>query len=185
MVVLCIWGLNDHWQWLLVFRPEDQGAWTALTAQLVHWNNYHLLMNIAGLWLLMLVQLLLGIRISFLVYLLAYLACSLGLLFQPELAPYAGLSAFLYAWSALLILAVSNLTVGVRAVFYGLVALWLFSEWFGWVPGHLDPVLIDSQVATSMHLWGWFSSLVIYLIVLRCTMSRNALAALLSVRSLC
>lgn len=78
-------------------HPFDQ-PWRWWTAAFVHWSRWHLVANLAGLALVAALGLRAGLPTrAALAWLFAWPFTHLGLLFQPDLAQYGGLSGVLHA----------------------------------------------------------------------------------------
>lgn len=144
---------------LLDWQPERLGAqpWRAVTAAFVHWTPRHLAANLAGCAVLAL----LGWRASLggraaVAGLVALPLTQLGLLLQPELVRYAGLSGVLHGLVA--ITALTLLTRSGRDRWIGIgIALGLAAKLALEQP--LGPVLrptpgFDFPVAPFAHLSG-------------------------------
>lgn len=108
LLLLLIFILPETIKSTLTFEREliIQGQWwRVLTGQWVHWGTAHLLLNIAGVWLvwLLFAEFATGWRFGLTIVLIG-LASNLGmLLFDPTIDYYVGFSGTLYglfAWGA-------------------------------------------------------------------------------------
>ncbi|OCW97492.1 rhombosortase [Alishewanella sp. HH-ZS] len=136
----------------MIWRGE---LWRLLSGQLLHSNVYHLLMNLAGLAVLMILHGRLPGRLAVgWQLLLLLLATALALLLlAPEIDIYVGLSGMLHG--LLCYGAVADLRQGYRSgmlILIGVSAKLALEQWQG-----PDPVLgaqIGAEVAIDAHLLG-------------------------------
>uniref|UniRef100_A0A486XQI2 Membrane protein, Rhomboid family n=1 Tax=Rheinheimera sp. BAL341 TaxID=1708203 RepID=A0A486XQI2_9GAMM len=152
--------------WLLYERNAlVQGQiWRAFSAHLLHSNHWHLLMNIAGLLLVMLLH---GGYYHWRSLLLLWLLCagsisSMLYLFSPQIHVYVGLSGLLHAMLAMG--AIKDIQLKQRSgilLLAGLLAKVLWEQWQGPDPALAE--LINASVATDAHLYGVFSGAVVAL----------------------
>ncbi|WAC74483.1 rhombosortase [Roseateles sp. SL47] len=97
---LLVWGEPEAWQNALVWRPEVAWAqpWRAFTSAWIHWSPQHLVANLAGCAVVGL----LGVTARLghaeaLAWALAWPLTQFGLLWEPQLARFGGLSGVLHA----------------------------------------------------------------------------------------
>ena len=167
LALLCLvlaW-LPEPLQQLLQYQRDAIGQgqlWRLLTGHLLHSNNWHLLMNLAGLLLAMLLH---GSyyrgKMLTLQWLLCGLAISLALYYySPQIHIYVGLSGLLH----------SMLTLGaLRDIHLKMLTGWLLlagllvkvsvEQWQG--PDAQLAQLIDASVAIDAHLYGVIAGLAI------------------------
>jgi rhomboid family GlyGly-CTERM serine protease len=168
MVLLAL--LPEHWQLLLRYNRSDLVSghyWQLVTGHLLHSNYWHLLMNLGGLMLAMLLharyftwhQLLWQWLLS------AVLISTCLYTFTADMQSYVGLSGLLHAM--LIQGAVKDIQhrqSGGWLLAGGLVAKVLWEQWHG--PDPQLAQLIDASVATDAHLYGVLAGLSITLLVL-------------------
>lgn len=141
----------------LVYQKNaiDNGEiWRVFTGHLFHTNLNHLLLNLAGLWLLWSLhgQYYKPLQYVFLV-LISALVTSMGIYYFSDIKQYVGLSGLLHGvfiWGAVLDI-VNKLKSG-YLLLIGVVAKVAHEQ----VYGASDDVasLIDANVAIDAHLWG-------------------------------
>jgi rhomboid family GlyGly-CTERM serine protease len=135
----------------------NQGEiWRLFTANLVHFGWVHTLMNIAAL-LLCCVALLNETSVKQFSALLLWCCLSVGLgvyLFNPEYAPYAGLSGALHGLIVAGLLPSRIYPVSVRALALVLVVAKLWNENSGDYEATDLQQLIPAAVAVESHLYG-------------------------------
>ena len=155
---------------LLAYRRSDisDGQWWRLiTGNLLHTNHWHLLMNIAGLLLVMLLH---GGYYRWRMFLLLWLFCagtisSMLYLFSPQIHSYVGLSGLLHAMLAMG--AIKDIQLKQRSgilLLAGLLAKVLWEQWQGPDPALAE--LINASVATDAHLYGVVAGVIIGLSLL-------------------
>jgi rhomboid family GlyGly-CTERM serine protease len=151
---------------LLAYRRDDIGLgeyWRLFTGNLLHTNIWHLLMNLAGFWVIMLLhqQYYRSVGFSFLFVALCWLQ-GIGLyLFYPSLLGYVGLSGMLhglFTYGAL-----KDISVGMRSgylLFIGVIVKVGYEQWFG----ASDQVteMIGARVATESHLVGVVTGIIVF-----------------------
>lgn len=131
-------------------------AWRLLTGNLVHTNDYHLYLNLAGLWVFLL---LCGsvITIKLLISSIFISGISIGcalLLLHPEIRWYAGLSGVLYG--LFIIGSVCLALTGEIFSFCALLALIfikLGSVWLG-ETDDLTQNMIQAKIIDEAHIYG-------------------------------
>lgn len=151
--------------WLAYDRYALQGweTWRLLTANLVHTNGYHLVLNLAGLALLWLLH---AEHYRILRFLKVFGWCSLGtglaiFIGSPELIWYVGLSGALhgvFVWGACM-----DVASGLRSgwlLLLGITAKIGYEQ----VVGSSGAVaeLIQARVATDAHLYGAVCGLILF-----------------------
>lgn len=159
LVCIVLSLLPDAWQNTLQYqRGAIQGGeiWRLISAHLTHLNVPHLLMNLAGLWLIWLLfftpQAFTPLCLYRLVPILIGTALGL-LLFSPEVAWYRGLSGALHGLLALALLRqwhTQRLTGALLLVLF--VAKIAWEQLSGAVPG--SEAWIAGRVIVDAHLYG-------------------------------
>ena len=152
-------------QWLVYDRYALQGweTWRLLSANLVHTNGYHLLLNLAGLGLLWLLHAEHYRIIRFLkVFAWCSLATSMAIYIgSPELIWYAGLSGALhgvFVWGACM-----DIAAGVRSgwlLIAGVAAKIGYEQLYGSSASVAS--LIQANVAVDAHLYGAVSGGILF-----------------------
>lgn len=164
-VIVLLALLPHSWQQLLQYHRDAIAMgeyWRLFSGHLLHSNYWHLLMNLGGLLLAMLLH---GVysdyRQRVLSWLLSALAISLALYyFSPQLHIYVGLSGLLHAMLTLGALQdiQRKLTTG-WLLLAGLIGKVLWEQWHG--PDAGLAALINADVAIDAHLYGVCSGLAI------------------------
>jgi len=140
--------------------------WRLLTGNLIHTNHWHLLMNLAGFWVVVFIH-----RVHYgnrhLAWLLLTLCITegLGLWFAfPTLSAYVGLSGVLhglFAYGAL-----SDIKIGWRSGYLLLVGVMAKVTWEQTMGANAEVTqLIGARVAIEAHLVGLLSGIGIFLLV--------------------
>lgn len=157
-LAVLLYFFNSSIQDLLVFKPqsiEQFEFWRLISANFLHTNHAHLLLNSAGLVLLWVLH---GDAYRTSTYLTVFLICSLGttlglyVLF-PDLKWYVGLSGTLHGvfiWGAYL-----DIKRGFRTGWLLLIGGWIkvaYEFYFG--PSDELSGLIEANVAIESHLTG-------------------------------
>lgn len=129
--------------------------WRLLSGHLLHSNSYHLLMNIAGLMVMMLIHGALPQRLALLWQCLIFsTAISIGLwFFSPDIQLYVGLSGVLHA--LLCFGALLDIRQGYRSgylILVGVTAKIVSEQYFG--PDAELSAKIAAEVAINAHLYG-------------------------------
>ncbi|MCT7942997.1 rhombosortase [Shewanella holmiensis] len=137
--------------------------WRIVTGNLLHTNAWHLVMNLAGLWVIVFLHELHYKRHTPKLILLFISLCILegiGLyVFYPELKAYVGLSGVLHGLFTFG--AVMDIRKGLRSgylLLLGVVAKVAYEQYFGASAGITE--LINARVATESHLVGVFAGLI-------------------------
>ena len=167
LALLCLLLALTPDSWHLALRYSRAGLeqseyWRLITAHLLHSNNWHLLMNLAGL---LLVALLHGKYFSPAALLsqwfIAALLISIALYFgSAQIHAYVGLSGLLHAM--LMLGAVKDIQLKQRGgylLFAGLLLKVAYEQWQG--PDSDLATLIAANVAIDAHLYGVITGLVI------------------------
>lgn len=151
-------ALDAQWRFERLAVLDGQW-WRLLTANLVHTNTHHWLLNLAGLglacWLFPALK---NPRAWLLPLLICAVASTGGLLLYPEIAWYVGLSGCLHGLFAFG--ACQELQRGVRtagAVLALVLGKLAWEQWGGAEPGTAE--LIGARVVTEAHLWGGLAGL--------------------------
>ncbi|HEY9042683.1 MAG TPA: rhombosortase [Rheinheimera sp.] len=161
MLLLAV--LPEHTQTMLSYSREGIAAaeyWRLLTGHLVHSNNWHLLMNLGGLLLAMLLHAgCFSSRQLALYWLLCALAISMLLYVGSEqIHIYVGLSGLLHAMLTLGALKDIQLKINTGwLLLVGLIVKVSWEQWHG--PDEDLAKLINASVATDAHLYGVVSAL--------------------------
>lgn len=143
---------------------EQGQIWRLISGHLLHSNYWHLLMNLAGLLLVMLLH---GHYWRWQNLLLQWLSASVLIsialyLFSPEIVIYVGLSSLLHAM--LTIGALKDIQLKMKTgwlLLAGLIIKVGYEQWHG--PDQALAELINASVATDAHLFGVMSGLLIAL----------------------
>lgn len=161
MVLFAI--LPDSWQQLLQYNRADisnSQYWRLFTGHLLHSNHWHLLMNLAGLLLAMLLH---GSYYRGKMLTLQWLLCSLIIslalyYYSPEIHIYVGLSGLLHAMLTLGALKDIQLKLSTGwLLLAGLTGKVGWEQWQG--PDAKLAELINASVAIDAHLYGVCSGL--------------------------
>ncbi len=157
---------SSHWLAYDRYAIEGWETWRVITGNLVHTNSYHLLLNLAGLFLLWALH---GdhyrIGLFFKVFIWCCLATSVGLYaFSPGLVWYAGLSGALhglFAWGACM-----DIRNGLRSGWLLLVGV-AVKVGYEQLHGSSDDVasLINATVAVDAHLYGTLGGIVLFMVM--------------------
>ncbi|MDN5369521.1 MAG: hypothetical protein PWP74_829 [Shewanella sp.] len=140
--------------------------WRLLTGNLIHTNHWHLLMNLAGFWVVVFIH-----RVHYsnthLAWLLIALCITEGLglwIAFPTLSAYVGLSGVLhglFAYGAL-----SDIKIGWRSGYLLLVGVMAKVTWEQTMGANAEVTqLIGARVAIEAHLVGLLSGIGIFLLV--------------------
>ncbi len=172
--VIVVSGILIIGQWFqsdLFFNRNDinQGQWwKIITGNFTHSNIPHLLLNLSGLWILVLLFIDSITSITF-IFSAVFLAFAVGLglyFFTPELSGYYGFSGVLYGLyfvAAVLAILKNDLFTGVSvALLIGGKIIWDYKT--GGSQASAD--LIGIPVANDAHLYGFFGSLLIAVFLL-------------------
>ncbi|AQS36318.1 rhomboid family GlyGly-CTERM serine protease [Shewanella psychrophila] len=153
----------------LAYRRVEIGDgeyWRLLTGNLLHTNVWHLIMNLAGLWVIVLLH---HTHYRLLHFSLLFIACSLlqglGLyLFYPGLIGYVGLSGMLHGLFTYG--AIKDITVGLKSgylLLLGVIIKVSYEQIYG--ASREVTEMIGARVATEAHLVGVVSGILIFLLV--------------------
>lgn len=171
LILLCItaWFFEPcSGEWLAYDRFAVQGleTWRLLSANIVHTNGNHLLLNVAALLLLMFLH---SEHYRILRFFKLFVWCalftSIGIYcFSTDMIWYAGLSGALhgvFVWGALM-----DLRAGYKSgwvLLAGVVMKILYEQQFG---GSADmAALIDASVAVDAHLYGGLAGFTFYVLL--------------------
>lgn len=159
----------EAWQDALQYQREailNGQVWRLISGHLTHLNGPHLLMNLAGLWLIWLLFFTQTpcSRLCLFQLPLILLGCALGLtLFSPDLAWYRGLSGALHGLLALALLSQWSNQPSVGSLLLALFCAKLAWEQVGGpVPG--SEAWINGRVIVDSHLYGTISGSIIWII---------------------
>ena len=167
-LILIMLGGDGSAQWLRYDRAAIMGGeyWRLLTAHLTHLGWSHLLLNLAGLFLL---WALVGDRLNctgwLLLMLFSALSISAGLwLFDPQLRWYVGLSGVLHGvlLGGALLLALSSSREGLYLILITAAKL-LWEQLMGPMPG--SEATAGGKVIVNAHLYGALSGGVVVLLI--------------------
>jgi rhomboid family GlyGly-CTERM serine protease len=164
-VIVLLAILPPGWQQLLQYHRSAIGNgeyWRLFSGHLLHSNYWHVLLNLGGLLLAMLLH---GRYCTYRQLLCCWLLCALAIsllmyAFSPQLQIYVGLSGLLHAMLTLGALQdiQRKLTTG-WLLLAGLVGKVLWEQWQG--PDAGLAALINADVAIDAHLYGVSSGLLI------------------------
>ena len=163
LVTLLAGLLNEQWYQLLRYQSDlfsSGELWRLLTGQLLHLGWNHLLMNLAGLILIVMIFIERSVLCWWFETLVCALGVSLGLyLFSPEIYWYVGLSGLLHG---LLVAAiVDNLRQQPKVyglLLAGLAGKLLWEQLAGPLP--LSEQSIHGSIIVDAHLYGALCGLV-------------------------
>lgn len=145
---------------------EQGQLWRLISGHLLHSNYWHLLMNLAGLLLVMLLH---GSYWRWPSLLMQWLSSALLIsmalyLFSPQIAIYVGLSGLLHAM--LTIGAVKDIQLKMKTgwlLLAGLIIKVGYEQWHG--PDQALAELINASVATDAHLFGVLSAFILMIVM--------------------
>lgn len=131
-------------------------AWRLWSGNLIHTNHYHMLLNLAGFWIFLL---LCGstITLKLLIFSIFFAATVIGfalLTLHPEIKWYAGLSGVLYG--LFIIGAICLAAAGEMLSFIALTALIVIklgTSWFG-DSDAMTQTMIAARIVDEAHLYG-------------------------------
>ncbi|WP_299497313.1 rhombosortase [uncultured Shewanella sp.] len=161
--LLCIGLFFIHQDTLLAYRrlAIEQGQWwRIITGNLLHTNDWHLIMNLAGLWAILLLhkQHYSSIGLLWLLFILCLLQ-GIGLyLFYPNLLGYVGLSGVLHGLFSYGV--IQDCRTGYKSgylLLLGVIVKVTYEQIQGASPEVIK--LIGARVATEAHLVGLLSGL--------------------------
>ena len=180
VTILCI-GL--YWLNLadvLAYRRAEIGDgeyWRLLSGNLLHTNAWHLLMNLAGLWVIVLLH---HTHYRVLLFTSLFGLCCLlqgiGLyLFYPSLIGYVGLSGMLHGLFTYG--AIKDITTGLKSGYLLLLGV-IIKVSYEQVYGASQEVteMIGARVATEAHLVGVISGIIIFFLLYAITLLRKQTA---------
>lgn len=139
---------------------KDGQVWRLLTGNFLHTNHWHLLMNVAGLWTIVLLHEV-HYRAKDLAILIAVLALMQGLsllIFFPETKGYVGLSGVLHG--LFIYGAVRDINHGMKTGYLltlGVIVKVAYEQIYG--ASHEITALIGARVATESHFIGVVSGI--------------------------
>ncbi len=157
----------DNWQLALQYQRSalEQGQlWRTISGHLLHANHWHLLLNLAGLLLVLLLH---GRYFSVRQLLLQWLVYALAIsallyLFSTNIHSYVGLSGVLHAMLTLgAIKDVQQRDHSGNLLLAGLIAKVAYEQWQG--PDAELARLIGADVAIDAHLYGVITGLLLAL----------------------
>lgn len=159
--------LPEHWQALLRYSRSGVSSaeyWRLFSGHLLHSNYWHLLMNLGGLVLAMLLHAgCFNYRQLALQWLLSALAISVLLyIFASDIQIYVGLSGLLHAM--LTFGAIKDIQLKITTgwlLLAGLITKVAWEQWQG--PDAELAELINASVATDAHLFGVLTAVVLSL----------------------
>ncbi|WP_299798815.1 rhombosortase [uncultured Shewanella sp.] len=154
---------------LLAFRRSAIGAgdyWRLISGNLLHTNHWHLVMNLAGLWVLLLLFKPHFSALSFTsVFILLCALQGLGLyLFFPLLSGYVGLSGMLHGLFTYG--AIKDIAAGIKSGYLLLAGVFIkvgYEQIFG--ASEQVTQMIDARVATEAHLIGVVTGILLSILV--------------------
>lgn len=144
----------------------DGEYWRLLTGNLLHTNAWHLLMNLAGLWVIVLLY---HTHYRLMHFSILFTVCCLlqgvGLyLFYPGLIGYVGLSGMLHGLFTYG--AIKDITIGVKSgylLLFGVIIKVVHEQVYG--ASQEVTEMIGARVATEAHLVGVISGIFIFILV--------------------
>jgi rhomboid family GlyGly-CTERM serine protease len=170
-------SIADSFSYLRLSITQGQ-VWRLVTGNLLHTNVWHLLMNLAGLWVILFLHEMHYKKQPVLIYGLFLSLClfeGLGLYFYyPELLSYVGLSGVLHGLFSFG--AIMDIKKGYRSgylLFLGVLAKVYYEQSYGASSSVVE--LIDARVATESHLVGVISGIICSLIWLSYLYVRQSL----------
>nr|WP_232847117.1 rhombosortase [Shewanella nanhaiensis] len=166
-------GLDNE----LAYRRSEITAgeyWRLFSGNLLHTNGWHLAMNLAGLWVIILLHQQYYRSLGFaLIFILLCWLQGIGLyLFYPGLVGYVGLSGMLHG--LFVYGALKDISVGMRSgylLLVGVIVKVAYEQWFG--ASEQVTEMIGARVATEAHLVGVVTGILLF----ACVMSYRALCA--------
>nr|WP_231847856.1 rhombosortase [Shewanella violacea] len=169
VTILCIGLYCLNLADTLAYRRLEIGDgeyWRLLTGNLLHTNAWHLLMNLAGLWVIVLLH---HTHYRLLLFTLLFGLCCLlqgiGLyLFYPGLIGYVGLSGMLHGLFTYG--AIKDITTGLKSGYLLLVGV-IIKVANEQIYGASQEVseMIGARVATEAHLVGVISGIIIFIMI--------------------
>ena len=165
LLILVLALLPDSLQQILTYQRSalSEGQfWRLLSGHLLHSNLWHLLMNLAGLLLAMLLHSHYYKTLQLVIYWVIFaLLVSLAIyVLSPDIRIYVGLSGVLHAMLTLgAIEDIKRKMPTGGLLLAGLVGKVIYEQWWG--PDAQLAQLIDAQVATDAHLYGVAAALLL------------------------
>nr|WP_256717898.1 rhombosortase [Shewanella sp. UCD-KL12] len=169
MTLVCILLYFMNAEAFLAYRRveiADGEYWRVVTGNLLHTNAWHLAMNLAGLWVILLLHhmhyRLLQLSVLFLIFCLLQ-GVSLYL-FVPSLLGYVGLSGMLHGLFTYG--AIKDILLGYKTGYLlltGVILKVIYEQVFG--AGQQITDMINARVATEAHLIGVISAIVLFIVV--------------------
>ena len=166
-VMLLFAILPDSWQSMLRYTRsaiENGAYWRLFSGHLLHSNGWHLLMNLAGLLLAMLLH---GRYFSSVALTMHWMAGALMIsvalyLFSPAISVYVGLSGLLHCMLTTgAVYDIRQRQRGGALLLVALIGKVVWEQWQG--PDAALAELINANVAIDAHLYGVLSGLCIAL----------------------
>ncbi len=169
ITIICTLLFFLHFDGLLAYRRSAISSgewWRLLSGNLLHTNHWHLLMNLAGLWVIAFLHEM-HYRVGNFTLLFLSLAALQGIglyLFYPTVGGYVGLSGLLhglFTYGAL-----KDIQRRIRSgylLFVGVCAKVLYEQFYG----ATDQItqLIGARVATESHLIGVVCGIVLFVAI--------------------
>jgi len=172
IALLSLWAFifNNTLSEFLVYQRDliSQGQfWRVLTGHFFHTNGYHLILNLAALFMLWALH---GnfyqVKSYCLLFCISAITCSLGLyFFSPEIIQYVGLSGVLHGvfiWGALMDIKHKDKTGYLLAI--GVCLKVAHEQFYGASSDVSD--LIEASVAIDAHLWGTIGGILFFMLTL-------------------
>lgn len=155
-------SMNEHFSYLRIEIAQGQ-MWRLITGNLLHTNLWHLVMNLAGLWVILFLHEMHYKKQAALIYSLFLSLClleGLGLYyFYPSLLAYVGLSGVLHGLFSFG--AIMDIVKSYRSGYLLLLGV-MAKVYYEQTYGASDSVteLIGARVATESHLVGVVSGVI-------------------------
>jgi rhomboid family GlyGly-CTERM serine protease len=155
-------SMSEHFSYLRVDIDRGQ-VWRLITGNLLHTNLWHLVMNLAGLWVILFLHEMHYKKQAVLIYSLFLSLClleGLGLYyFYPSLLAYVGLSGVLHGlFSFGAIMDISKSYRSGYLLLLGVMAKVYYEQTYGASDSVTE--LIGARVATESHLVGVVSGVI-------------------------
>ncbi len=169
ITIICTLLFFLHFDGLLAYRRSAISGgewWRLLSGNLLHTNHWHLLMNLAGLWVIAFLHEM-HYRIGNFILLFCTLAALQGMglyLLFPAVSGYVGLSGLLhglFTYGAL-----KDIQHRIRSgylLFAGVCAKVVYEQFYG--PTDQITKLIGAKVATESHLIGVICGIILFVAI--------------------